>query len=164
LIKAECESTDRRDANSALHLIGRFVGAADWGGGPHEHGPELRPEQHADVEVRHALPHAQQSMDVLGAEPQARQLILRADHLSRFLEAVAAEALQQLLARARNLVDFVDTFRVAHGLTFSPALLLGISLRLWAAPARLVWARQRVGMGCNVRMVIMGRLILFPGS
>ena len=94
MIKTEFESTDRRGATSAQHLIGRIVGATVLGGDTREHERDLPPMLAADVEVRHEHPHAQQSMDILGAEPLAKQIILRADRLSCLLEAVAAEAIR----------------------------------------------------------------------
>ena len=56
-----------------------------------EQGLDLRAEQAAGVEVREEVLHGQQGMDFLGGEPQARQLVLRADPLTGLLEAIAAQ-------------------------------------------------------------------------
>ena len=91
VVQVQFARTDRLDADAALHLLGRVVGAAEQAGEPGEQGPDLRPEQAAGVEVREEMMHGQQRMDFLGAEPQPGQLIVRADPLSGLLEAVAAQ-------------------------------------------------------------------------
>jgi len=91
MVQVQFARTNRLDADAALHLLGRIVGAAEQAGETGKQGLDLRPEQAAGVEVRQEMMHGQQGMDFLGAEPQAGQLIVRADPLSGLFEAIAAE-------------------------------------------------------------------------
>ena len=91
MVEMELAGADRLDADAALHFLDRVVGGAEQAGEAGEQGLDLRAEQAAGVEVREEVLHGQQGMDFLGGEPQARQLVLRADPLTGLLEAIATQ-------------------------------------------------------------------------
>ena len=114
LLHVQFAGSDRLDANATLHLLGRIVGAAEQAGETGKQGPDLRPEQAAGVELRPEMMHGQQRMDFLGAEPQAEQLIVRAEPLSGLLEVVAAHVAVEADQRVQPVTN-VDEVALQRG-------------------------------------------------
>ena len=79
VVEVELAGADCLDADTALYFLDRIIGGAEQAGEAGEQWLDLRAEQAAGVKVRQEMLHSQQSVDFLGGEPQARQLVLRAN-------------------------------------------------------------------------------------